>query len=98
MSRTAFVTGGTGFVGLNLVQRLMARDWDVIALHRPTSDLKFLNRFRPRLAIGSITDQESLHAALPDVKHGLGGISLPEDHFLRSIFHAGEAGPQRRAE
>jgi dihydroflavonol-4-reductase len=65
VSGTAFVTGGTGFVGLNLVQALMAAGWDVTALHRPTSDLKFLNRFRPRLAIGSITDQESLNAALP---------------------------------
>ena len=37
MSRTAFVTGGTGFVGLNLVQRLMAGDWDVTALHRASS-------------------------------------------------------------
>ena len=65
MSRVAFVTGGTGFVGLNLVQQLMARDWDVIALHRPTSDLTFLNRFHPRLAQGAITDRESLLAAIP---------------------------------
>jgi dihydroflavonol-4-reductase len=66
MSRTAFVTGGTGFVGLNLVQQLMAAGWDVTALHRPTSDLKFLERFRPRLAAGSITDRDSLRAAIPD--------------------------------
>ncbi len=32
--RTAFVTGGTGFVGLNLVKELMIRGWDVTALHR----------------------------------------------------------------
>ena len=66
MSRAAFVTGGTGFVGLNLVQQLMAAGWDVTALHRPGSDLKFLNRFGPRLAVGAITDKDSLHAAIPD--------------------------------
>jgi dihydroflavonol-4-reductase len=66
MSRSAFVTGGTGFVGLNLVQQLMAAGWDVTALHRPASELKFLNRFNPRLAIGAITDKESLIAAVPE--------------------------------
>ena len=51
--RAAFVTGGTGFVGLNLVKELMIRGWDVTALHRPSSDLKLLNRFRPKLVVGS---------------------------------------------
>jgi dihydroflavonol-4-reductase len=66
MPRAAFVTGGTGFVGLNLVQRLMAEGWDVTALHRPSSNLEFLNRFGPRLAVGAITDKDSLIDALPD--------------------------------
>jgi dihydroflavonol-4-reductase len=65
VSRAAFVTGGTGFVGLNLVQQLMACGWDVTALHRPAADLTFLNRFHPRLARGSITDKASLLAAVP---------------------------------
>ena len=65
MARTAFVTGGTGFVGLNLVQRLMAEGWDTTALHRASSDLTFLNRFSPKLAEGSITDRDSLMAAIP---------------------------------
>jgi nucleoside-diphosphate-sugar epimerase len=63
--RTAFVTGGTGFVGLNLIKELMARDWDVTALHRPNSDLTFLNRFRPRLVVGAITDN-ALASAIPE--------------------------------
>jgi dihydroflavonol-4-reductase len=29
---TAFVTGATGFVGLNLVDRLVGDGWDVTAL------------------------------------------------------------------
>lgn len=65
MSRTAFVTGGTGFVGLNLVQQLMLQDWDVTALHRASSDLTYLKRFAPRLAVGEITDPASLLAAIP---------------------------------
>jgi len=66
MRRTAFVTGGTGFVGLNLVQRLIADGWDVTALHRPSADLGFLKRFAPSLAVGSITDAQSLQRALPE--------------------------------
>ena len=65
------VTGGTGFVGLNLVQQLMAAGWDVTALHRPSADLTFLKRFQPRLAVGSITDETAL-LALP-----LGGAKAP---------------------
>lgn len=65
MARTAFVTGGTGFVGLNLVQRLKAEGWDVTALHRASSDLTYLKRFDPRLALGAITDRASLEAAIP---------------------------------
>ncbi len=65
MTRTAFVTGGTGFVGLNLIQKLMAEGWDVTALHRSSSDLTYLNRFAPKLVVGEITDPASLLAALP---------------------------------
>jgi dihydroflavonol-4-reductase len=63
--RAAFVTGGTGFVGLNMVKELMIRGWDVTALHRASSELKFLKRFRPKLAVGELSDPNSLMAAIP---------------------------------
>ena len=65
LGRAAFVTGGTGFVGLNLVKELMIRGWDVTALHRPCSDLKLLKRFRPKLAVGELSDPVALLAAIP---------------------------------
>ena len=78
--RTAFVTGGTGFVGLNLIKELMIRDWDVTALHRPSSNLKFLNRFRPRLVVAEITDSAALASAIPKgtdtVFHVAGNTSM----------------------
>jgi dihydroflavonol-4-reductase len=80
LQRTAFVTGGTGFVGLNLVKELMIRGWDVTALHRPSSNLKYLKRFRPKLAVGAITDPAALAGALPQgtdtVFHVAGNTSM----------------------
>ena len=49
MKKTAFVTGGSGFIGINLIEQLVADDWDVTALYRPTSDLTYLKRFPIRL-------------------------------------------------
>ncbi|MBW8050286.1 MAG: NAD-dependent epimerase/dehydratase family protein [Cytophagales bacterium] len=66
MPKTAFVTGSTGFVGLNLIEELCKEDWEVYALHRPTSDLKYLNRFSVNKVVGSIDDHDSLIAAMPD--------------------------------
>jgi dihydroflavonol-4-reductase len=79
-SRAAFVTGGTGFVGLNVIKELMIRGWDVTALHRPSSDLKLLKRFRPKLAVGALSDPASLLAAIPEgtdtVFHVAGNTSM----------------------
>ncbi len=69
MARIAFVTGGTGFLGQNLIERLLEGDWRVVALHRPTSDVSVLRRFpdeRVTLAEGSIHDRASLERAIPE--------------------------------
>jgi nucleoside-diphosphate-sugar epimerase len=63
--QTAFVTGGTGFVGINLVSELTGQGWSVTCLHRHNSSLDYLRRFPVRLVVGDINDARSLHAALP---------------------------------
>mgnify|MGYP000055993364 CR=1 FL=1 len=65
MTKRAFVTGGTGFIGFNLVKQLVGRDWDVTALHRSTSDLSKLKQLPVALVEGSITDLPSLQKAVP---------------------------------
>jgi nucleoside-diphosphate-sugar epimerase len=62
----AFVTGATGFVGVNLVEELLAREWRVIALHRESSNLRLLERLPCERAVGEITDTDSLRRAIPD--------------------------------
>lgn len=64
--RTAFVTGATGFLGLNLVERLLDQGWHVTALHRESSDLSVLGRFAADRVIADIQDAETLIEIMPD--------------------------------
>lgn len=68
--RTAFVTGATGFLGLHVVEQLLAAGFRVTALHRASSDLRFLAPFTAShpltLAVGDVTDRASLSRAIPD--------------------------------
>ncbi|MDZ7660360.1 SDR family oxidoreductase [Fodinibius sp.] len=66
MTKSAFVTGGTGFIGINLVKQLVDQGWDVTALHRSTSDVSTLKQLPVNLAEGSITDLPSLQKAMPE--------------------------------
>jgi dihydroflavonol-4-reductase len=61
----AFVTGATGFLGLNLVERLAAGGWEIVALHRAGSDTGRLARFPARRVVGDIADRAAVEAALP---------------------------------
>lgn len=63
---SAFVTGGTGFVGLNLIQQLRAAQWDVTACHRQSSNLELIRRFSPRLVVADVVDREAVLAAMPE--------------------------------
>jgi nucleoside-diphosphate-sugar epimerase len=63
--KTAFVTGGTGFVGINLVSELIGQGWAVTCLHRRGSDLKYLRRFPVHLAVGDLCERASLEQAMP---------------------------------
>lgn len=62
----AFVTGGTGFVGTNLILQLLENGWQVTALHRPSSRLDVLEGRSVARAEGDITDAESVLRAIPE--------------------------------
>ena len=66
MAKTAFVTGGTGFLGINLIKALCEDGWVVTALHRTSSNTKYIKKFPVKLVEGSITDKDSLIRAIPE--------------------------------
>lgn len=68
MGKTAFLTGATGFLGLNLAELLTQQGWQVTALHRPASDVTILKKIAPgiQLVQGSITNLPSLQQAMPE--------------------------------
>lgn len=58
------VTGGTGFLGVNLVRLLVARGQRVRVLVRSTSVRKGLDSPLIEFAVGDVTDAESMHKAV----------------------------------
>lgn len=80
MSKTAFVTGGTGFLGGHVISQLRQADWQVVALHRPESNPTGLLALGAIPVSGSLDDVTSLLAAMPDnpdaVFHVAGNTSM----------------------
>jgi dihydroflavonol-4-reductase len=78
--RTAFVTGGTGFVGSNLIEELVKLSWDVTALHRSGSNLSRLRQWPVKLVEGTLEDRASFERQIPEgvdaIFHVAGNISL----------------------
>lgn len=60
----AFVTGGTGFVGANLVRRLIQEGYSVRALVRPSSRLDNLQNLDVEIVRGDLTDPDLFQAML----------------------------------
>lgn len=58
--RTAFVTGGSGFVGARLVARLVAQGWAVRALGRSDDALRKVAALGAQPVAGDLTDRQAL--------------------------------------
>ncbi|MFW6065411.1 MAG: NAD-dependent epimerase/dehydratase family protein [Planctomycetota bacterium] len=62
------VTGATGLLGSHIVEKLIQAGKPVRALVRPTSDTSFLESLNVELAVGDVTDPDSLPAATEGVE------------------------------
>ena len=99
--KTAFVTGASGFIGVNLVKQLGEAGWSVIAMHRETSDLTYLRQFPATRVVGDIGDREFLVSAIPEgvdaVFHVAGNVSF-DSAGDEAQTHANVAGTRAAVE
>lgn len=65
----ALVTGGTGFVGSHLVDKLIEKGWQVKCLTRKSSNLRWLKNLNIEIVCGSFFDDSSLKKAVEDVDY-----------------------------
>lgn len=63
MNSTCLITGGSGFVGGRLIERLVARGWEVRALARSDQAMRAVERRGAQPVRGSLDDRDSLVAA-----------------------------------
>jgi nucleoside-diphosphate-sugar epimerase len=88
MAMTVLVTGGAGFVGLNVVEALLERGDDVVLFDAGELPNGALASYRSRLAIerGSVLDAERLDAVF-------------RTHRIERVIHAAAitSGPEREA-
>lgn len=70
-SMKVLLTGASGFVGSHILDSLCARGIPTAVLLRPASNQRFIQAHLPQLdvRIGSISDPQSLGAALQDITH-----------------------------
>jgi len=77
--RTAFVTGGSGFVGARLIARLVAGGWSVRALGRSDGALAKVAALGAEPVRGDLTDRQALMAGMRGCKvvfHGAAHFKL----------------------
>jgi len=65
--RKNLVTGGSGFLGSHVIDALIGRGEDVIALVRNSSDKAYLESIGTKLAFGDLNDAESIKRAAQGV-------------------------------
>ena len=79
MSDLCLVTGGSGFIGSHLVQRLVRDGRPVRCLVRQRSDTALLDRLGVELVRGDLTDRRSLARAVEGCRHVLHCAALVSD-------------------
>jgi nucleoside-diphosphate-sugar epimerase len=83
VSETAFVTGGSGFIGGRLIRRLQDEGWNVRALARSDRSAEAVRALGAEPVKGDISDPASIRA-------GAEGCS----HAFHAAAHLGDWGPR----
>ena len=86
----ALVTGATGFIGSNLVNELVTREFEVTCLIRKTSDLRWLKDLDVSFVYGDCNNKDSLKQLPSDFDYifhlaGLTKAKREEDFFVTNV-------------
>lgn len=76
--RKVLVTGGTGFLGRRITQRLVDEGYPVRVLARTSSNIEFLKKLAVEIVLGDVGDRASVNQALNDIAvviHAAAGTS-----------------------
>lgn len=66
---TVFLTGGNGFVGLNIASQLTTRGYKVHAYVRPESDTRYLEQLPVTLFRGNLDDVDAMNTAMAGCRY-----------------------------
>ena len=64
--KTAYITGATGCVGRNIIENLNPEKWDIVVLHRKSSDLSRLQGAQVRFQEVDLYDLESVKLSIAE--------------------------------
>jgi nucleoside-diphosphate-sugar epimerase len=92
VSRRALVTGGTGFVGSHLVERLLSNGYAVTCLVRDLRHLRWLEGMEVQLTQGDCTQPESLAAAVHGISQVFHCAGLTKATHVRDYYIVNHLG------
>ena len=89
------MTGATGFVGSHLAEALVEKGYEVYCLVRPTSDPRWLQGLDVRLVYGSVTDEQSLAAAVREKDYVFHAAGLTKARNPSQFFEVNSGGTRK---
>lgn len=81
--KTCYITGATGCVGHNLVEELLKDCWDIIALHRKSSDLSKLKDLKIRFQEVDLLDIDSVRMAIQPNADAIFHVAANTSHWVK---------------